>query len=123
MGCSKNYIMYWGGFYDVDYNIRLCKSVHKLYKKSFYFLCKLTHYFPLQQNILFFIICFYTFSTFHLYINYSVTSVSDVSDSLTSLSSNKASNSFCPIFSFFIRSSALLYNTSLCSSIICLALA
>lgn len=40
MGCSKNYIMYWG-FYESNYSINFQISVHKLHKKGVLFLCKL----------------------------------------------------------------------------------
>ena len=41
MGYSKNYIMYWGGFYGY-YNITVITiSVHKLHKNQGLFLCNL----------------------------------------------------------------------------------
>ena len=41
MGYSKNYIMYWGGFYGY-YNITVITiSVHKLHKNQGSFLCNL----------------------------------------------------------------------------------
>jgi len=41
MGYSKNYIMYWGGFYGY-YNITVITiSVHKLHKNRGLFLCNL----------------------------------------------------------------------------------
>ena len=42
MGCSKNYIMYWG-FYDIYYSIYLSESVHKLYIYGQHFLSKITY--------------------------------------------------------------------------------
>ena len=33
MGYSKNYIMYWGGFYGYYNSMNPCESVHKPHKK------------------------------------------------------------------------------------------
>lgn len=41
MGCSKNYIMYWGGFYNDYYSIGGRISVHKLYKNGYIFLLEI----------------------------------------------------------------------------------
>ena len=38
MGCSKNYIMYWG-FYEYYYSITPKISVHKVHKNDYLFLC------------------------------------------------------------------------------------
>ena len=38
MGCSKNYIMYWGGFYDIYNTMGQQISVHKVHKNAYLFL-------------------------------------------------------------------------------------
>ena len=41
MGYSKNYIMYWGGFYGYYSIMIVTISVHKLHKNHGLFLCNL----------------------------------------------------------------------------------
>ncbi len=50
MGCSKNYVMYWG-FYENDYTIKAQIIVHKLHKNGCAFLCIFTQ--PLKQTLKF----------------------------------------------------------------------
>ena len=41
MGYSKNYIMYWGGFYRYYNSMDVSKSLHKVHKSYRCILCKM----------------------------------------------------------------------------------
>ena len=96
MGCSKNYIMYWGGY--VYYNSTGGeKSVHKHAFFSPPFTVKITIEFRKYESSSIFML-----KTFLFFLKQMKSSLY----AFTSVSAKRPSNSSCPIFSFSIRRAA-----------------
>ena len=96
MGCSKNYIMYWGGY--VYYNSTGGeKSVHKHAFFSPPFTVKITSEFRKYESSSVFML-----KTFLFFLKQMKSSLY----AFTSVSAKRPSNSSCPIFSFSIRRAA-----------------